>query len=86
MRGGEKFLQQFSQDMRQAFPGMQGFSVTTLKRMRLFAQGYPDFQKGAQAVHQLPWGHIVLLIHKLNDEDACGEIFTIFCRVQSLIH
>lgn len=56
---GEQFLEQFSLDMRQAFPEMQGFSVTTLKRMRLFAQEYPDFSIGAQAVHQLPWGHIV---------------------------
>lgn len=66
---GERFLEQFSQDMRQEFPEMQGFSVTTLKRMRLFARGYPDFQKGAQPVHQLPWGHIVLLLHKISDRN-----------------
>lgn len=64
---GEQFLEQFSHDMRQAFPEMQGFSTTTLKRMRLFAQGYPDFLNGAQAVHQLPWGHIVLLLHRVAD-------------------
>src|SRR5262249_16382358 len=64
---GDKFLEQFSHDMKQAFPQMQGFSIATLKRMRLFAQQYPDFKKGAQAVHQLPWGHIVILIHRLKD-------------------
>jgi predicted nuclease of restriction endonuclease-like (RecB) superfamily len=64
---GEKFLEQFSHDMKQAFPKMKGFSTATLKRMRLFAQAYPNFKKGAQAVHQLPWGHIVVLIHKVKD-------------------
>lgn len=64
---GNGFLEQFSRDMRTAFPEMQGFSVTTLKRMRLFAQAYPDFKIGAQAVHQLPWGHIVIILHKLKD-------------------
>lgn len=62
---GEKFLEQFSHDMRQEFPEMQGFSITTLKRMRLFAQEYPDFLIGAQAVHQLPWGHIVILLRRI---------------------
>ena len=62
---GDQFLTQFSNDLRKAVPELQGFSVTNLKRMRLFAQAYPDFEIGAQAVHQLPWGHIVLLLHKV---------------------
>jgi len=62
---GDNFLEQFSQDMRLAFPEMQGFSVTSLKRMRLFAQEYTDFEKGAQPVHQLPWGHLVVLLHRV---------------------
>src|SRR5207253_8616813 len=37
---GDNFLEQFSTDLRNAFPGMQGFSVTNLKRMRLFAKAY----------------------------------------------
>lgn len=32
----EQFLEQFSNDMRHEFPEMQGFSITNLKRMRLF--------------------------------------------------
>lgn len=65
---GSRFLDQFSHDMRQAFPEMQGFSVTNLKRMRLFAQSYPNFEIGAQAVPQLPWGHIVRLMQMVKDE------------------
>lgn len=65
---GEHFLTQFSHDMKQAFPAMEGFSITNLKRMRLFAQEYPDFPIGAQPVHQLPWGHIVVLLHRVSDK------------------
>lgn len=65
---GAHFLDQFSHDMRQAFPEMQGFSVTNLKRMRLFAQAYPDFEIRAQAVPQLPWGHIVRLMQMIKDD------------------
>ena len=39
---------------------MQGFSVTNLKRMRIFAREYP---KGPQPVDQLSWGHICVLNH-----------------------
>lgn len=65
---GSRFLEQFSQDMRQHFPEMQGFSITNLKRMRLFAQAYPNFEIGAQAVPQLPWGHIVRLMQMVKGE------------------
>lgn len=65
---GDNFLEQFSKDMRHAFPEMQGSSVTNLKRMRLFALEYLDFEKGAQAVHQLPWGHLVVLLHRAKEK------------------
>ncbi len=66
---GEKLLEQFSHDMRQEFPEMQGFSITNLKRMRLFTEAYPDFEIGPQLVDQLPWGHIALLIHKIKSPE-----------------
>ncbi len=52
---GDSFLVQFSHDIRAANPGMQGFSVSNLKRMRRFAIHYPN---GPQPVAQMPWGHI----------------------------
>lgn len=67
---GEKLVEQFSDDMRQAFPEMQGFSITNLKRMRIFAQTYPDFEISPQPVGQLPWGHISLLIQKIKSADT----------------
>lgn len=64
---GDHFLEQFSHDMRQEFPEMQGFSVRNLQRMRQFAQLYPDLLITPQAVAQLPWGHISLLISSVKD-------------------
>lgn len=64
---GQGFLGQFSHDMRQAFPEMQGFSITNLERMRKFATYYPNLSIPAQAVPNLPWGHIVTLMQKIKD-------------------
>lgn len=36
--------------------------------MRQFAARFPDITIVPQAVAQLPWGHISLLIHKIKDE------------------
>jgi len=66
---GEGFLEQFSKDIRVAFPEMQGFSVSNLKRMRLYAKQYSDFEKSPQLVSQLPWGHISVLIHRIKSAE-----------------
>lgn len=64
---GEYFLEQFSHDMRQAFPEMQGFSKRNLEYMRRFAQLYPTLDFAKQAVSQLPWGHMVRLMQMVKD-------------------
>ena len=47
---GTHFLEQFSRDMRQTFPEMQGFSVRNLVYMRKFASAYPHLEITKQAV------------------------------------
>lgn len=64
---GSKLLEQISRDLRAAFPDMKGFSRSNLKRMRRFAQVYPEFEMGPQPVDQLPWGHLAVLIEKIED-------------------
>jgi len=67
LRWGAKVLQRVSQDLIREFPGQQGWSPTNLKYMRLFSQAWPDLEAiGPQAVDQLPWGHIRVLIDRLN--------------------
>jgi len=62
---GSKLIDALSKDLRHAFPETSGFSPPNLKRMRIFAQTYPDIEIGSQPVIQLPWGHIITIIHKL---------------------
>ena len=65
---GSRFLDQLSHDLRQAFPGMSGFSKRNLEHMRRFAQIYPQLDFAKQPVSQLPWGHIIRLMQiQLND-------------------
>lgn len=67
---GSKFIEQLSRDLNKTFPGIQGFSISNLKRMMLFAKTFPSLEIGSQPVSQLPWGHISLLLHKLNNNQA----------------
>jgi len=64
---GSAFFETLSRDLQNAFPETQGFSARNLKYMKTFGLFYPDFQIRQQAVAELPWGHIVLLIQKVKD-------------------
>ncbi len=67
---GDRVIDRLSADLRAEFDGAGGFSVRNLKYMRSFARAWttPD-QFGQQAVAQLPWGHITVLLDKLDDAD-----------------
>lgn len=67
---GENFLTQFSHDMRTSNPGMQGFSVRNLYRMKKFAQLYTNPQILPQAVAKLPWGNVSSLIQLVKDANV----------------
>lgn len=62
-------VQQLSADLRTAFPGATGFSPANLARMRSFALAWPDEADLAHGVQDLPWGHIVELVQRLDDRD-----------------
>lgn len=68
---GAKVLDRLAIDLRAEFPTRRGFSRSNLHTMRSFAQAWPD---GAaiiqQPVGQLPWGHVGVLIQRLNDPET----------------
>jgi predicted nuclease of restriction endonuclease-like (RecB) superfamily len=64
---GNYFIEQFSRDMRIAFPEIQGFSKRNLEYMRQLAILSPNPEFAKQAVSQLPWGHVVVLIQKIKN-------------------
>jgi len=63
-------IQRLSADLRTAFPGATGFSPANLARMRSFAVAWPGEADLAHGVQDLPWGHIVELVQKLDDRDT----------------
>ena len=67
---GSKILAVLAHDLQNAFPDMKGFSLSNLKRMRLFSRTYNDLKKSPQAVGQLPWGHISLLLERIKDKKS----------------
>ena len=64
---GSKVIDRLSQDLKDAFPDMKGFSASNLKYMRTFAERRPEGRIGQQAAAQLPWFHLVALLTRLDD-------------------
>ena len=63
---GAKVIERLAHDLREAFPEMKGFSPRNLKYMRAFAEAWPDAEFVQQAAAQLPWGHNLILLDRLN--------------------
>jgi predicted nuclease of restriction endonuclease-like (RecB) superfamily len=66
-RGGPKIIERLSADLRAAFPGARGFSVSSLRYMRAFAAAWPEQEMLQHGVGALPWGHITRLLDRLAD-------------------
>ncbi len=64
---GAKVIDRLSNDLRVAFPNMQGLSPRNLKYMRSFATSWPERQIVQQVAAQIPWFHNVVLLNKIKD-------------------
>jgi predicted nuclease of restriction endonuclease-like (RecB) superfamily len=67
---GTKVIDRLSLDLRNAFPGMKGFSPRNLKYMRKFAEEFPGVPIVQQPAAQLPWTHLCLLLDKVKDPEV----------------
>lgn len=66
---GTNVLARLAADLRAEFPSMKGFSPANLAYMRRFAAAWPEREAILQQpVGELPWGHVVLLLDKLDDQ------------------
>ncbi|MFI5343766.1 MAG: DUF1016 N-terminal domain-containing protein [Chlamydiales bacterium] len=63
---GAKTIEKVAKDLESSFPGVAGFSFRNLKYMRQFAECYQD-ENWATAVAQIPWGHNIALMEKLDN-------------------
>lgn len=62
---GAKTIENLAKDLKSTFPEMKGFSLTNIKYMVQFAKEYPEYAISQQVVGQIPWGHNILLLQKL---------------------
>ncbi|WP_211880082.1 PDDEXK nuclease domain-containing protein [Pseudarthrobacter albicanus] len=65
---GSGVMGRLADDLRAEFPEMKGLSRSNLFYMRGFAAAWPD-PIVQQPVGQLPWGHITVLLDKLDTPD-----------------
>lgn len=63
---GTKISERLSADLRAAFPDMKGLSPRNLRYMRTFAEAWPADSIGQRTVAQLPWGHNIDLLDRLD--------------------
>ncbi|MCJ1701622.1 PDDEXK nuclease domain-containing protein [Rathayibacter festucae] len=66
---GSGVVGRLADDLRAEFPTMTGLSRRNLLYMRSFAAGWADFVNVPQPVAHLPWGHIRILIDKLDEQE-----------------
>ena len=64
---GTRVIDRLSADLRAAFPQMRGLSQRNLVYMRSFAAAFPA-EITQQPVARLPWGHVTVLLDKLDDQ------------------
>lgn len=79
---GDKLLEKISNDLKEEFPEMKGFSVTNLKYCKLFYNYFvirpqledelqisnsPQLEDELSRIKNIPWGHIKLIINKIKN-------------------
>jgi len=67
---GAQVIKRLADDLRTEFPDQRGWSPSNLKYMRMLARAWPTLDAiGPQAVDQLPWGHVRMLLDKLGTQE-----------------
>ena len=64
---GESIVERLAKDLQYEFPNMRGFSDRNLWDMRRFYEAYKDKTNLRQLVAEIPWGHNLLILNKIDD-------------------
>lgn len=67
---GRAVVEQLSRDLREEFPGVQGFSAPNLWFMRQMCQEYQGEPNLLQLVREIPWGQNISIMTKVKDPAA----------------
>ncbi|WP_317250644.1 PDDEXK nuclease domain-containing protein [Diplocloster agilis] len=63
-------MDRISQDIKETYPDMKGFSPRNIKYMRKFAYTWKAFNIVQQVAAQIPWRSNIVLLDKLSDQDS----------------
>jgi len=66
---GAKTIEKLAKDLKESFPHAKGYSRTNISYMVQFAKEYPEIEIIQQLVGQIPWGHNLILIQRLNNKE-----------------
>jgi len=64
---GKSVVQRLAADLQTEFPGVRGFSASTLWRMKLFYETYTGITKLAPMVREIAWSHNIIIMERCKD-------------------
>ncbi len=69
-RWGDSVVERLSLDLKKSFPEKSGFSPQNLWNIRKFYLEYKEIAILQQLVREIPWGHNLLILSKIQDVKA----------------
>lgn len=66
---GNKFIDEISRELKLEYPTSTGYSTRNLKYMKKFYLEYKDDEEMQQLVAQVPWGHNIVLMEKIDNKE-----------------
>lgn len=69
---GANVVEKIGEDLQNMFPGMQGFSVRNISRMRAFYRAYENLPQAVAELESapffsIPWGHNIVILEKIKN-------------------
>ena len=68
---GKSVVANLARDLREEFPGANGFSAANLWRMKVFYEAYGEAEKLAQLVREIGWSHNITILEKCKSDGIC---------------
>jgi predicted nuclease of restriction endonuclease-like (RecB) superfamily len=65
---GKTIVENLSKDLQKEFPGIKGFSVANLWRMRMFYLTYKENKNLAPLVREIGWSHNIIVLEKCKND------------------
>lgn len=64
---GNKFIDEVAYELKIEYPNSKGYSIRNLKYMKKFYREYKDDEVVQQLAAQVPWGHNIVLMDRIDD-------------------